>query len=487
MNAESLLHYLKNPVHLYDITYQELQNLIGQYPYCQNLRYLLVRKSKLENHKNYQRDLHIAATYSINRKLLHQQLMLTDYHQTSTDSTLVPTEDYLELSSLDQFETQLEEQKVYSLQEDTTVEFEAPSEILPNIALDLSTDQTSPSIEKETILPTLEEEIDEDLLDALTSLEDEDKNENLLEESLSDLEDELESPSSQEDGSSIPDEANEEENVVSFDDFFEEQLNEEPPESTSDEELPLEEEFMGETVEDSVSMLEDTKEEATLSVEEAIPDEAIEVEEEVIVTIPLVVENEEKSAIDRLFEEMDEEEEPKSEEELDFLKSKIPFVVTNDEEEIEEKAPSDTSTLQPAPKQSFSSWLKQFQPPLSQAIESAPPKPIKEEESKGELEQKKAKENKKKERNEKMKAFLKAQKKKKKKKKKKEKKAKPTLTLASKSISESEDVLSETLASLLATQGYADKAIQMYERLGLIFPEKSAYFAGKIEELQTKE
>lgn len=63
----------------------------------------------------------------------------------------------------------------------------------------------------------------------------------------------------------------------------------------------------------------------------------------------------------------------------------------------------------------------------------------------------------------------------------------PTLSaqeLAERSVAENKDVISETLARLLAKQGYRDKAINMYERLRLAIPEKSAYFAAEIEKLK---
>jgi hypothetical protein len=64
--------------------------------------------------------------------------------------------------------------------------------------------------------------------------------------------------------------------------------------------------------------------------------------------------------------------------------------------------------------------------------------------------------------------------------------AQPTVaqSLAEKSVSENKDVISETLAKLLAKQGHRDKAADMYERLRLAFPEKSAYFAAEIEKLK---
>lgn len=53
-----------------------------------------------------------------------------------------------------------------------------------------------------------------------------------------------------------------------------------------------------------------------------------------------------------------------------------------------------------------------------------------------------------------------------------------------KSITESEEVISETLAGILALQGQKDKAINMFERLSLLYPEKSSYFAVKINKIK---
>lgn len=55
---------------------------------------------------------------------------------------------------------------------------------------------------------------------------------------------------------------------------------------------------------------------------------------------------------------------------------------------------------------------------------------------------------------------------------------------AQRSILENKEMASETLAEILVAQMQYQKAIKVYERLSLIFPKKSAFFAGKIENLK---
>ncbi len=54
------------------------------------------------------------------------------------------------------------------------------------------------------------------------------------------------------------------------------------------------------------------------------------------------------------------------------------------------------------------------------------------------------------------------------------------------SLEEDPNIVSETLANIYAEQGCIEKAIQMFEILKLHFPEKSCYFAARIEDLQNQ-
>ncbi len=57
-------------------------------------------------------------------------------------------------------------------------------------------------------------------------------------------------------------------------------------------------------------------------------------------------------------------------------------------------------------------------------------------------------------------------------------------SLAERSVTPKEEVVSETMARLFAAQGHRERAIVMYERLCLAFPEKSDYFAAEIDKLK---
>jgi hypothetical protein len=108
----------------------------------------------------------------------------------------------------------------------------------------------------------------------------------------------------------------------------------------------------------------------------------------------------------------------------------------------------------PSPKHTFSSWLRQFEPPKvvvswkAEENEESGSKAREETEEEGKH------------------------------------KTSAVRAIARQSVSEREDIATETLAEILVKQGSIKKAITMYKRLCLLIPDKSSFFAERIEELK---
>ncbi|MEL6657292.1 MAG: hypothetical protein AAFY48_11270 [Bacteroidota bacterium] len=72
MNAESFSTYLAQPAKLYQLPYQEIKNLVAEYPYSANLRRLLLLKSKIEQDPKFEQYLHDLASSTMDRKHLYE-------------------------------------------------------------------------------------------------------------------------------------------------------------------------------------------------------------------------------------------------------------------------------------------------------------------------------------------------------------------------------------------------------------------------------
>ena len=119
MTNEQLTAYLQDESHLYSVSYEELKTLVMQYPYSANLRILLLKKSYLEQNKDYDRNLQMSATYSTNRKHLYKTIKKLKSFSLAPQNVILG-EDYLELTELSNIERLLAERQVSDAIENAT-------------------------------------------------------------------------------------------------------------------------------------------------------------------------------------------------------------------------------------------------------------------------------------------------------------------------------------------------------------------------------
>jgi hypothetical protein len=103
MNNDQLTAYLQDESYLYTLSYEELKTLVVQYPYAANLRILLLKKSHLDQNKDYDRHLQMAAAYSTNRRFLYKLVKKLKTLQAVPENVIL-AEDYLELTELSNIE-----------------------------------------------------------------------------------------------------------------------------------------------------------------------------------------------------------------------------------------------------------------------------------------------------------------------------------------------------------------------------------------------
>ncbi len=74
MNASNFQEYLRRSSMLFQLDVNELRLLVEEYPYCQNLHYLLAKKGQLENLPEFKKYLSNAAVYSPDRAFLFSKI-----------------------------------------------------------------------------------------------------------------------------------------------------------------------------------------------------------------------------------------------------------------------------------------------------------------------------------------------------------------------------------------------------------------------------
>ena len=475
MDTYNFLNFLKNPDTLHQLTFQEINNLIEQYPYCQNLHYLALRKAQLEQHKDFQKKLELAATFCPDRKRLFTQLQelssplwSTDTEppdtnqilgnaQAESDSPINPDMEAL-LSEMDEAftnEIQQDEEPKHTTPSlsnfDNTEDMKLPDDKDKKVIYmeDLIDNMPPPTEEEKIFLAHQEPLEDEPPIDIpqkteipiIEEVHDNDEDIDLSESSqAASDEDEIQIPADDIPFEIVDTRHSTLPNEIEKTDHAEEEESQEwrepnPPTHTihpPDETLDIIQQEEAEEVEDSPP-----------------PSESLEP------AAPLTMKDEN--------EDLNLNEDHSLEEITEITQENL----TNETETS--KPPNDAEiSLAPLPKSSFKTWRK-----VADSASSAVP----DEKPSG-----KKKKNKKK--NKKIKLvelsdlFKKGKKKKKKKKKKK--------GFAMESLLEHEDIISETLAKIVAKQGSHKKAIKMYQKLININPDRKDYYQSRIEDLKNK-
>jgi hypothetical protein len=135
MTNEQLTAYLQDESYIYTLSYEELKTLVVQYPYASNLRVLLLKKSYIEQNKDYDRNLQMASTYSTNRKHLYK--LIRNLKQLErVPQNVILGEDFLELASLSDIGKLKGERDWVEMKEDNSVgaalSFDFSNDIISN-------------------------------------------------------------------------------------------------------------------------------------------------------------------------------------------------------------------------------------------------------------------------------------------------------------------------------------------------------------------
>lgn len=174
MNAESFSTYLDQPAKLYQLPYQEIKNLVAEYPYSANLRRLLLLKSKIEQDPKFEQYLHDLASSTLDRRHLYEFVTREIPQLLELDTE---PEERLELHDLTQMrekdkipviqEEQEEERPTVPISAAVPLEIEEPADELdsfpevealePTVPLEPSLEASAPPAAPEAAAPEEEE------------------------------------------------------------------------------------------------------------------------------------------------------------------------------------------------------------------------------------------------------------------------------------------------------------------------------------------
>ena len=432
-----------------------------QYPYSANLRILLLKKSYLDKHKDYDRNLQMSATYTTNRKHLYKTIKRLKSFKFVPQNVILG-EEYLELTELSNIERLLAERQVsQAVQTATKLDSLAPDWKLEidDIAFNGDTEKgqfdlsnLSQNKEKKSKKSRTEEEEIDSLINSLVSefnepaldLEPVENEENEENESLEVVD-------------ATPDS---ETKNVDFEEFVEEEIEASTPLDLSELPPSVSEDVLFDFIEEKTENIETEKES-----EEEVKKADIQLEIINPTRVPIVEKQEAKPVFDK---------KPSFTEWLSQFRITPPqssnFVAKSDENTDEILDNQTVTTLD-----SDESVRRISRQSMVEIFESKSDVP---DNLYGLADEKSAVHFIEDDDDDDDDVFSDYESN-----PQKKKKNRPMHQLAIKSLVQDDELVSETLADLLAWQGNKTKATEMYRKLILQFPEKSSYFATKIEKI----
>lgn len=136
MTNEQFAAYLLDESHLYTVGYEELKTLVMNYPYSANLRVMLLKKSLFEKNKDAERNLSMAAAYVTDRRQLSKTVKRLK-NPIKISENVVLAADFLELTELSNLDKVLADKTI-------PLDFTNTPEKEKSLTLDLPTEQLTP-------------------------------------------------------------------------------------------------------------------------------------------------------------------------------------------------------------------------------------------------------------------------------------------------------------------------------------------------------